>query len=88
MSHSRNSLVSRPRAARIPGRLSATARAIGTCPFASRCGLPAAGGPDVLCRLLRSGLHAAGVATAEVARVTDPVVVVSGGARPCPIGVR
>jgi hypothetical protein len=38
-------------------------------------------------RLLRSGLHAA-VATAEVARVTDSVVVVSGGARACPLGVR
>jgi hypothetical protein len=46
----------------------------------------------LLCRLIkrsspRSRLPA-GVTTAEVARVTDPVVVVSGGARPCPLGVR
>ena len=39
-------------------------------------------------RLLRSGLHAAAAATAEVAGVTDPVVVVSSGTRACPLGVR
>jgi hypothetical protein len=42
---------------------------------------------DVPCPAAPCGLHAA-VATAEVARVTDPVVVVSGGARAGPLGVR
>jgi hypothetical protein len=36
---------------------------------------------------LRSGLHAAGEA-ATVARVANPVVVVSSGARACPLGIR
>jgi hypothetical protein len=37
---------------------------------------------------LRGGLHAAGEAAAGVARVANPVVVVSSGARACPLGIR
>jgi hypothetical protein len=37
---------------------------------------------------LRGGLHAAGEEAAGVARVANPVVVVSSGARACPLGIR